>query len=132
MHLRHKRRQIKGKPEQLKISGRLVSVFSTDLFHQEFVHGLVRGSTPTLISRCCTHDACSVFHKMTFQNVYSLYIIIYICNSEFITIGAITNTPTSNFYLVPDRRCIEAFAITEYIFPVSLSHTIISASTLDL
>lgn len=57
MH-RREMRQIKGKLEQLKTSGRAVSVFHTDYFLQGFMHGLVRQSTPTFISRCCKHDTC--------------------------------------------------------------------------
>lgn len=37
MHLKQKMKQIKGKPEKLKISGRVVSELRTDLFHQECV-----------------------------------------------------------------------------------------------
>lgn len=68
----------KEKQNSPKISITEVFLFSTDLFRQEFVHGLIRGNTPTLINRCCTHDTCSVFHKMTFQNGQTLYSIIYI------------------------------------------------------
>lgn len=80
-------RQIKGKTEQPQISDRVVSLFGTDLFHQEFMHGLVRRSTPALISKCCTHDTCSVFHLIVFQNIQPLY--IFYINSEFITINII-------------------------------------------
>lgn len=106
MHLREMR-QIKGKPEQLKTSGRAASVFHTDYFLQGFMHGLVRGSTPTSLLAAVAHIILvELFTKSPFKMS-----IINISNSEFITVGAINNIVILNLYLTPNLRCIETLCI---------------------